>query len=187
MRAKWSRRATWRIGNETFCPCDPDHVCQLSITVFWRVIHCSSSSFSFLFLKFLDCALHLLPFLYLVFRSFFSSLSTFLCHFVLHHLYPVHLHSCPSRYRSVIAWSLPPHSTFVYTCASYWVVSCQWIYIGIRLRFVIEGQCLCCLHKYTLGCGMCGPASTHNCDANERVQHLADRFCPFHKLVQFSV
>ena len=23
-----------------FCPCDPDHVCQLSITFAWRVIHC---------------------------------------------------------------------------------------------------------------------------------------------------
>ena len=31
-------KRTWR--DPYFCPCDPDHVCQLSITFAWRVIHC---------------------------------------------------------------------------------------------------------------------------------------------------
>lgn len=78
-KAKWSR--TWREREKIkdltrdpyFCPCDPDHVCQLSITFAWRVIHCWMEQLFFFFSR-LFLFIILIRF---IFRQFCLSIALF--------------------------------------------------------------------------------------------------------------
>lgn len=56
-----------------FCPCDPDHVCQLSITFAWRVIHCWMEQLFFFFSR-LFLFIILIRF---IFRQFCLSIALF--------------------------------------------------------------------------------------------------------------
>ncbi len=55
-----------------FCPCDPDHVCQLSITFAWRVIHCRMEQLFFFSRLFLFIIL-----IRFIFRQFCLSIALF--------------------------------------------------------------------------------------------------------------